>query len=271
MKAAHEMTLPGKPVSPVAGHPSLRWRRWLPPMLLALCLALVWLLGIAHYLSFNSIAGTREAFRSFVESHLAISIVIYMFAYLVVTALLLPGAALLTVLGGFLFGWLAAGAATVLAASIGATLVFSVARSSLGNDLIERCGKLARNVSEGFTKDAFNYLLFLRLVPLFPFFVVNIAPALCRVKVRTFFIATLLGIIPGTFAYAILGSGLDSIIDTQTRGYEACTAAHGSGGCSFELTVASLLTPQLVTGLLILGIVALIPPLVKRIKLGKQL
>jgi uncharacterized membrane protein YdjX (TVP38/TMEM64 family) len=118
---------------------------------------------------------------------------------------------------------------------------------------------------EGFRDDAFNYLLFLRLVPLFPFWLVNLAPALFNVKLVTFVAATLLGIIPGTFAFAFLGSGLDSIIAAQQAAYQACLAA-GRGDCEMRFEAGALLTPELIIAFVALGVVALIPVAVKRVR-----
>jgi uncharacterized membrane protein YdjX (TVP38/TMEM64 family) len=269
MRTADDMTVPGRQATRTLSLEPGLWRRLIPLLLVVVCLLLAWLVGLTDYLSLSSIAAHRDSLQDFVAGHRALAIAVYMLAYIVATALVLPGAALLTVLGGFLFGWWVGGIATVLAATVGATLLFSVARSSFGDVLVRRGKGFVRKLTCGFEEDAFSYLLFLRLVPLFPFFIVNIATALCRVKVRTFVIATFLGIIPGTFAYATLGSGLDSIIAAEARSYAACTALNGAAGCSLEVGAASLLTPQMIAAFLLLGLVALIPPLLKRFKAAR--
>jgi uncharacterized membrane protein YdjX (TVP38/TMEM64 family) len=108
-------------------------------------------------------------------------------------------------------------------------------------------------------------------VPLFPFWLVNIAPALVAVKLKTFVAATFIGIIPGTFAFAILGSGLDSIIAAQTVSYERCVAVEGAANCVLDLDPATELTPQIVAAFAALGIAALIPVALKRIKARKKI
>lgn len=270
MKVANDMPVSGRPGSQAVYRHSFHWRRGWPLLLVVLALGLVSFLGFADYLSFSEVVRNRAALRGLVVGHLGLSLILYMLLYVTVTVLLMPGAALMTVLGGFLFGWMMGGAATVLAASLGATLIFALARSSFGDILAERGGRLVKKVCEGFSKDAFSYLLFLRLVPLFPFFVVNIATAFCRVRLGTFFLATFLGILPATFAYAILGAGLDDLIQVKSSEYEACLAIHGQAGCSFDVNPASLLTPQLVLALLILGAVALVPPILRRLKAARQ-
>jgi uncharacterized membrane protein YdjX (TVP38/TMEM64 family) len=184
-------------------------------------------------------------------------------------ALSIPGAVLLTVLGGFLFGWLVAGLVVVVAATAGATIVFLVARSSLGNMLARRAGPRLNALARGFRDDAFSYLLFLRLVPAFPFWLVNLAPALFNVPLATFVAATLVGIVPGTFAFAFLGSGFDSIIAEQTEVHEACVAA-GRSDCEMTFEAGALLTPELIVAFVALGLVALIPVVVRRVRARRK-
>ncbi len=123
--------------------------------------------------------------------------------YAAVVALSLPGGAVLTMAGGFLFGWLLGGLASIVGATIGASIVFLIARSALGEFLAARAGPWLSRFRQGFQDDAFSYLLFLRLVPIFPFWLVNLAPALLGVGFVTYVATTFLGIIPGTFAYSL--------------------------------------------------------------------
>jgi uncharacterized membrane protein YdjX (TVP38/TMEM64 family) len=239
--------------------------RWLPLLLIAAAVALAWGLGWARYLSLSAIAENREGLRSLVSGHLLLSLAVYAVVYFVATALFLPGAALLTVLGGFLFGWAVAAPVTVVSATLGATLLFLVARTSFGDLLARRGGGIVRRLASGFAENAFSYLLFLRLVPLFPFFIVNIAPAFCNIKTRTFVLATMIGIIPATIAYAALGAGLDSIIETELLAYQKCLKAHGAN-CAFAFHPASLLKPELLAAFLFLGVMALLAPWIKRLK-----
>jgi uncharacterized membrane protein YdjX (TVP38/TMEM64 family) len=144
--------------------------------------------------------------------------------------------------------------------------LFQVAKSSFGDVLAKKAGPVLGRISEGFAQDAFNYLLFLRLVPAFPFWLVNIAPALANVKLKTFVSATLLGVIPGTFAFASVGAGLDSIITAQQATHAECVATKTAADCPFELTISSLITTELLLAFAALGVVALIPVALKKWK-----
>jgi uncharacterized membrane protein YdjX (TVP38/TMEM64 family) len=172
----------------------------------------------------------------------------------------------LTVAGGFVFGWLLAGLATVFSATLGAVLVFQIARTSIGESLAARAGPFMGRIKDGFAADAFNYLLFLRLVPAFPFWLVNIAPALTQVSGRTFAAATFLGIIPGTFAFSFVGAGLDSVFNAQSAAHVACVTEKGEAACPFTLTLSSLITTEMLLAFAALGVVALLPVILKKWK-----
>jgi uncharacterized membrane protein YdjX (TVP38/TMEM64 family) len=207
----------------------------------------------------------RVAIDSFVAEHRIAAIGAFMALYALAVALSLPGAVFLTICGGIVFGGFTGGLATLVGATVGATLVFLVAKTALGGFLTRRAGCRIEKLASGFCADAFNYLLFLRLVPLFPFWLVNLVPALCGVRLATFVAATALGIIPGTFAFAYFGAGLDSAVTAQVAAYRACVAA-GRAGCRIELDPSAAVTPQLVAGLVALGVLALVPVAIKRLK-----
>jgi uncharacterized membrane protein YdjX (TVP38/TMEM64 family) len=130
---------------------------------------------------------------------------------------------------------------------------------------LRRAGRLAEKVAQGFRADAFNYLLFLRLVPIFPFWLVNLVPALCGVPLATFVAATALGVIPVTFAFAFVGAGLDSVIAAQQAAYQSCLVA-GRPDCRLEFHMKAALTPELLGAFVALGVLALIPVVVKRLR-----
>jgi len=237
--------------------------RFLPLGVLVIAVAAAYMAGLHKYISLNAVAQHREFLTNSVSENLVLALFVYCLVYALSTALSLPGGALLTIIGGFLFGWLLGGLATVVSATIGATLVFLIARSSLGDFLIQKAGPFVKKLADGFNTDAFNYLMFLRLVPLFPFWLINIAPALFNVRLRTYLITTFIGIIPGTFAIAILGAGLGSVIDRQQTIYDACIAEKGAENCTFNIDAGALLTPQLLAAFAALGLVALIPVAIK--------
>lgn len=243
------------------GSGSSAWMRFAPLAVIALLLAGAWETGLLEYFSLSSFLRNREWLAGLVEANFVLSLAAYMLVYAGLVAISFPGASLLTITAGFLFGGLAGGIATVAAATAGASAVFLAARSSLGPVLENRASGFLARFAEGFREDAFSYLLSLRLMPVFPFWVVNIAPGLLNMKLRPYVLATFLGIIPGTLAFAFVGAGLGSVIDAQEAANPGCAAA---GTCTID--VSSLVTPQLLAAFAALGLVALLPAIVHRIR-----
>jgi len=204
----------GAMAKPAKGGPG----RWLPLIVLGLGFVgfLVvdrFFLNISQYLSFESLRDNQAVLKQWVADNGVLSAATFIALYIVVVAFSLPGGALLSIVGGFLFGWLMGGIFIVAGATVGATLVFLAARTALGDLLRKRAGATIQRMEAGFRENAFNYLLVLRLVPLFPFFVVNIVPAFLGVSLPTYFWATAIGIIPGTFVYASVGNGLGAVFE----------------------------------------------------------
>ena len=192
-------------------------RRLLPlGLLVAAGIAFV-AVGGRHYLSFAALAENRDWLCSLVQHWGLVAGFVYIAVYASLVALSVPGGAVLTIAGGFLFGtWLGALYA-VVGATLGATGIFLAARAGLGG-LAQRAGPVVGRLEAGFRADAFNYLLVLRLVFIVPFWLVNLVPALVGVRLSTFIVATFLGIIPGTFVYASLGNGLGSVVEEPGLG-----------------------------------------------------
>jgi uncharacterized membrane protein YdjX (TVP38/TMEM64 family) len=143
--------------------------------------------------------------------------------------------------------------------------VFLIARTAIGEFLTRRAGDLAGKLTTGFRRDAFTYLLFLRLVPLFPFWLINLVPALCGVGLATFVAATVIGITPATFAFAFFGAGLDNAMAAEETAFRACIAT-GKADCNLHFDFSAAATPQLIMALVALGIVALAPIAAKQFK-----
>ncbi|KZK75529.1 TVP38/TMEM64 family inner membrane protein YdjZ [Pseudovibrio sp. W64] len=217
--------------------------------------------GWHQQITISNLIKNQQLLSGYLAEYPILTPLIYFVVYTLAVALSFPGASLLTIAGGFLFGWFFGGLLTVLAATIGASLLFIAAKTSVGATLKARAGPFLDKMSEGFRKNAFSYLLFLRLTPVFPFWLVNIAPALFHVPLSTYLIATFVGIIPGTFAYAFVGAGLDSVILAQEQANPGCSAA---GTC--EVEISALITPELIWAFAALGLVALIPPIVQRFR-----
>jgi uncharacterized membrane protein YdjX (TVP38/TMEM64 family) len=230
----------------------------------AAAVAVYWVFGRGA-ISFEALVGHRVAIDDFVTRHGALAVLAYIGIYAAAVSLSLPGSAFMTIAGGFLFGLVTGTAAAVIGATVGGTVIFLVARTALGEPLLKRAGPRASQLAQGFRADAFNYLLFLRLVPAFPFFLVNLVPAFAGVKLSTFVAATALGIIPAALVYAFAGTGLDSVITAQKASYDACVAA-GRIDCRLAFNAGNVLTPELIGALIALALLALAPVLVKRLR-----
>jgi uncharacterized membrane protein YdjX (TVP38/TMEM64 family) len=237
--------------------------RYLPLVLLAVATAAVFATGAHRYIKLEKLIAHRDDLQAFVAAHELEALALYALIYIAVVALSVPGAVFLTVFGGFLFGWFLGGLVTVIAATIGAVIVFLIACTSIGDALVQRAGPRLKRIAEGFREDAFAYLLFLRLVPVFPFWLVNLAPALFGVPLKTFALATAVGIVPGTFAFAFAGAGLDSVIAAQKAAKMACIAAGGTD-CYMRIDPQALVTPKLLVALGALGLMALVPVVLRR-------
>ena len=262
-ESAGEVTVTAK-TSDVDGAASPRklWR-YLPLGCVLVGVAAVFATGTHRYLTLETLLEHRERLQTFVAAQGPRAMVVYMAIYVTAVTLSVPGGALLTVIGGFLFGWLVGGAAAAISATIGAIGVFLIARTSIGDALLRRAGERVQKLAAGFREDAFSYLLFLRFLPVVPFWLTNLASALFGVPLRTFVLATQIGVIPGTFAFAVAGSGLDSIIAGQQRAREVCLAGGGTD-CGLDLSLRHLLTPEIVAAFAVLGVLALAPIAVKR-------
>jgi len=200
------------------GPPSrLSLKRLAPLIALAAGLVLFFALGLNRYLSLDALAENRQRLLAWVAGHQLLAVPIYVLIYAAVVAFSLPGATVMTLSGGLLFGWLLGGIWAVIGATIGATLLFLAARTALGEPLRARAGPWLKKLEAGFAKDAFSYMLVLRLVPVIPFFIVNLVPAFLGVKLSIFVITTFVGIIPGAMVYASIGNGLGSVLDAGGR------------------------------------------------------
>jgi uncharacterized membrane protein YdjX (TVP38/TMEM64 family) len=164
-----------------------------------------------QYVTFENIKGNRDKLLAYTEQHFAAAVGIFMLLYLLQTTFSLPGGAILTVTGGFLFGPFLGTLIVIVPATIGATLAFLAARY-LFRDWVERkFGDRIAPLQEGFARNGFTYLLTLRLIPLFPFFLVNLVAGLSRIRLNTYVVATAIGIVPGSFVFANAGRQLGTI------------------------------------------------------------
>jgi len=183
------------------------YKRLLPLAVLVAIIAAVYLSGATDYLSYEALRANLDAIQGFVESRTVLALLLLIAVYAVGTAASVPAMSVVTVAAGVVYGLWLGFLGTLIGATLGATVIFVVVRTSLGDALRRRVRPWLGRFEDGFRRDAFNYLLAMRLVPVFPFWVLNIAPALLGMRLRDYVAATMLGIVPGTFVYVWVGRG----------------------------------------------------------------
>lgn len=225
------------------------WARILPLLLVAAAFAAVFIFGLDEYLSFEMLKEHRKTAMEWYQHNHFVAIVSIFLVYVLVVALSIPGAAWLSLAAGFLMGTVVSTIVVVFAATLGALGIFLIARYALADFFHEKAGATGRKMEEGFRENALSYLLVLRLVPLFPFWLVNLVPALMEVPARTFVIGTFFGIIPGTAVFCSIGSGLGAVFD---------------GGEVPDLNI--VFQPEIFGPLLGLALLSLVPVAYKKLK-----
>lgn len=226
-----------------------RTKRFLPVIILLLAIAAALALGINDYISFEQLERNRASLLELVDRHPFLAPFAFTLIYTLVIALSIPGGAILTMTGGFLFGVAAGTCYAVVAATVGATVVFLIAKTALGDSLRQKTGPAVRRMEAGFRDNALNYLLFLRLIPVFPFWLVNLVSAFLGVPLPTYIVATALGIIPGTLVYASVGNGLGAVFEAGGRP-----------------DLGIIFKPQIILPLIGLAVLALLPVVYRKIK-----
>jgi len=220
---------------------------------LILAVVLFRLSGLGRFLSIEALAENRDWLLAEVGRLGMIAVAVFIAVYAIAVALSLPGALILTITSGFLFGPVLGSVYAVTGATLGAVGLFLFVRMGLGDSMRSRAGGAIDRLRRGFAENALGYLLFLRLLPIFPFWLVNLAAALLAVPLRTFVIATAVGIIPGSAVYASFGSGLGSLLDEGK-----------------PIDLGSILTPSIFLPLLALAVLALAPALYQRFNRSKE-
>ena len=230
--------------------PTPLWKRLLPLGAILIALGLFFALGGPQYVSIESLRENREALSALVAENFALVLIGFIALYALLVGISFPGASFLSIFGGFLFGTIVGGFGIVIGATIGATAIFLAARYALGDTLSKKAGPYMKKFEAGLKENELSYLFILRLIPAFPFFIVNIVPALFDVKLRNYVLSTFFGIIPGARVYASVGAGVGAIFD--------------AGG---EVKLSGLMTQPKVIGP-ILGLIALslLPILYKKFK-----
>jgi uncharacterized membrane protein YdjX (TVP38/TMEM64 family) len=240
--------VPASPADPGGNGTERRshWRRWAVLGAFAAALGLFFALGGDEWLRFETLRAHRDQLLATTREHPVLAPALAFLAYVAVVALSVPGATVASLAMGFLFGRWAGALLIVAAATLGATLVFLAARHLFADAARRRLGPRAQRVVDGFEKDAVSYLLFLRLVPVFPFWLANLIPAFTPVSTRVFVLTTAAGIVPGSFVFANLGESLGRIRSPD-----------------------QLLSPRVLTSLGLLGLLALLPVAVRKLRTPK--
>jgi uncharacterized membrane protein YdjX (TVP38/TMEM64 family) len=226
--------------------PFIAWMRLFILLFFAGGLAAFFIFGGDQYFSFVMLKVNRDALLTYTENHYWAMLAGAMAIYSAATTFSIPVATGLSLMTGFLFGRWMGTAIILVSATLGSTLVFLGARYVFAEAAQRRMGKIANKIIVRFHENDFNYLLFLRLIPLFPFWLVNLVPAFTPMKTRTYMMATAIGITPGCFVFANLGQSLGRI-DSPGR----------------------LLSLQTLSALALLGVFALLPVFVKRLRYKK--
>lgn len=222
--------------------------RLAPVLVIGAALGAFFALGLDQYFTIETLRENRQALNARVAANPLVAMGLFLVAYAGAVAISFPGASILTIFGGFLFGLWPGVPLIVVAATLGALIVFFAAKSALGDLFRKRAAGFAARMEDGFRKDEMSYMFLLRLVPVFPFWAVNIAAGLLDVRTRNYLIGTMLGIIPGSFVYASIGA--------------AAGAAFDAGE---DVTLSGILTrPETLIPLFGLAALAVIPIVVRR-------
>ncbi len=226
--------------------------RAVPLLVVAAGIGAFFALGFDRYLSFEALKDNRAFLQDWTAEHSFLSAVIFIAAYCIMVALSLPGAVWATLAGGFVFGTLMGGLYVVIGATLGALLIFLIARYALADFFRAKAGNAVKRMEAGFNDNALSYMFVLRLIPLFPFWLVNLVPAFLGVSVRTYIIGTFFGIMPGSLVYASVGNGLGAVFE--------------AGGTP---DLGIIFKPEVLLPILALAALSLVPVIYKKVRSGR--
>lgn len=221
----------------------MRQKKIILALLASVLVTLFFLFDLGRYLTLETLKANHQALVTFYAGHTVLTVIGFMLIYIGQTALSLPGAAILSLAAGALFGSVLGTVYANIAATIGATIAFLITRYLLRDAVLKTFGDKLEGINRELESRGFNYLLFLRLVPVFPFFLINLAAGLTRLPLRTFFVATMLGIIPGGFVFVNAGASLATVN-----------------------SLADVASPRVLGSFALLGVFALLPALYTRWK-----
>jgi uncharacterized membrane protein YdjX (TVP38/TMEM64 family) len=231
----------------------LSWKKLGPVAVILVAFGLFFAFDLDKYLTFESLRDHRETLLAWYQANQLMAITSFVVIYSLVVALSIPGATWMTLAGGFMFGTVLATVVVVFSATLGALGIFLVARYALADYCREKAGSAGARMEEGFRENAQCYMLFLRLVPLFPFWLVNLMPAFLNVPTRTYIIGTFFGIIPGSAVFCSVGNGLGAVFE--------------AGGTP-DLSI--IFEPQILGPILALAVLSLVPIIYNKLKAAKS-
>ena len=224
------------------------WLRLAPLAILAAGLAAFFALGGTQYLSFERAQALLRGLDDWVADNLVLAALAYILFYTLAVSISVPGALWFTIGAGFLFGGFLGTGVAVIGASAGATIIFLAARYAFADWVRERFGGYVKRLQDGFSRDAFTYVLLLRLIPALPFFGINIATAVLNVPLRAYVLGTLIGVVPGAYVYAVVGAKLSEAAIGEIPGF------------------LSLLTPDVIAAMVAFAALAIAPWYLRRRK-----
>ena len=224
--------------------------RFLPILLITILIAVVVKSGLLHYFNYLTLKNYHLQLVYYVKSHFILTFLAFCLCYILIVMTSIPGATFFTLLGGLLFGSILGTFAVVVSATIGATILMIAIKLALGEFVAKNIGAKVKFMEDNLKHNAFFYLLSLRLLPVVPFFLVNLAAGLFNINIATFIFSTLIGIIPGTFVYVNIGANLNNVFNQP--------------GNSFS--ISSFITPSILIAFSLLALLSLLPVLFKKKK-----
>ena len=211
--------------------------------IVVMLIALFFVFDLGKYLTLESLKANRDALTTFYQKNRIVMAAAFITVYIIQTALSLPGAAVLSLAAGAVFGAVMGTLYVNIGATVGATLAFLVARYLFHDVIQNKFGSRLEKINKELEAQGFNYLLFLRLVPVFPFFLINLGAGLTKMPLRTYFLGTMVGIIPGSFVFCNAGASLATIT-----------------------SMSEVASPRVLGSFALLGMFALVPVLYHKFK-----
>lgn len=225
-----------------------KFQKFIPLIILVSIGCIIWITEIYKYISLETLKEHQNFLKHYVENNFIIATLVYSLLYFIIVSLSIPAATIMTLTGGFLFGQIVGTICVVLSASFGACSIFLSTKFAAKNSSKKEHGSWVQKMKNGFQENAFSYMLTLRLIPIFPFVIINIVAGILQIRLKTFFFGTLIGIIPGSYVYVSVGVAMQTLLNKDNFSPE------------------NLLSRDVIIALTGLGILALLPIIYKIIK-----